>query len=113
MENEIIQMVNQALPVVANSAVLVKLIDCVFDVVKTLYEPRLIFRNGKAAIDINQYENSQLENQGEQVLTLFEINKLRNFLKAAGYAYSDIDQEDNGEEDKEESMEFDWIMRFF
>lgn len=115
MGNEIIEMVNQALPIVADSALAVKLVDCVYKVVKMLYEPRLVFRNGKADVDVKLYEQDKLVNQNNQALTLFEINKLHNFLKAAGFAYSDLDNEeiDDDSEYSGDNMELDWVMRFF
>ena len=54
MEDDILQIINQALPVAANSTVLIKLIGSIGDIIKTLYEPRLRFRNGKADVDVDR-----------------------------------------------------------
>ena len=106
MEDDILQIINQALPVAANSTVLIKLIGSIGDIIKTLYEPRLRFRNGKADVDVERYK------EGAKTFTLYEITRLRNFLKAAGFASEELEHAQPDEESME-SPEFDWLMRFF
>ena len=60
-EKDILEIINQALPtisVVANSAVILKLTESVGCVLKTLYEPRLKFRNGKVDIELKELEKN-------------------------------------------------------
>lgn len=106
MENNIVQIVNQALPIVANSTVIIKLISSIENIVKTLYEPRLRFRNGKADVDVERYKGES------QTLTLYEMTRLKNFLKAAGFANEELENTQEYE-DSGENPEFDWLMRFF
>ena len=87
MEKDILEIINQALPtisVVANSAVILKLTESVGGVLKTLYEPRLKFRNGKVDIELKELEKNTT------TLTLYEANRLKNFLKVAGFAYTEL-----------------------
>lgn len=118
--NDLITMVNTALPVVTNSALVIKLIDCVSGVIKTLYEPRLVYRKKKAKIQAELEMDSPKEEA--YVFTQYEITRLKNFLNAASFASDEIASriattnesiDNTGGEATEDSVDFDWIMRFF
>lgn len=111
-QNTIIQIVNTAMPILATSPVIIKLISCVENVIKTLYAPTLTLKNGKAEVDVELYRkqvnNEFIENQ---TFTLYEINKLKNFVNTANFASEELS---NGNDQiVNENIDFDWIMRFF
>lgn len=116
-QNTILEIINTSLPAVvtsvAKSPVLIQLIKSVESVIKTLYAPRLAFKNGKAEVDVELYrkqkESEIFENQS---FTLYEITKLKNFIKTANFAaeqITNIDSQPAGGE----KVDFDWLMRFF
>lgn len=111
-QNTIIEIVNTSLPILASSPVLIKLVESVEDVIKTLYAPALTLKNGKAEVDVEVYRKQQndrlLENQ---TFTLYEITKLKNFVNSANFA--SIELQRNDEQDVGDDIDFDWIMRFF
>lgn len=112
-QNTIIEIVNEALPIVVSSPIAVKLISVIENVVKTLYAPVLTFKNGKAEVDVEMYKK-QKENEllSNQTFTVYEITKLKNFISVAEFAYDELDNSnDCCYTDK--SIDFDWIMRFF
>lgn len=51
-QNTIIEIINKGLPILASSPVLIKLIETVGGIVKTLYTPTLTLKNGKAEVDV-------------------------------------------------------------
>lgn len=110
-QNQIIELINTNLPIIAASPVVVKLIESVGNVVKALYLPTLTFKKGKAEVDVEMYRKQQeqgfLENQ---TFTLYEITKLKNFINAANFAAEDMNGDDVF---CEEPIDFDWLMRFF
>lgn len=131
---ELINLINTTVPVVANSALAIKLIDCVKDVITALYEPRLVYRKKKAKYKAEIEMKQSIE--GEVVFTQYEISKLKNFLKTANFANEELSsrmltyEEDPGavtdstsdsstdSQDVTNSagsaqVDFDWIMRFF
>ena len=73
-QNQIIELINTNLPIIAASPVVVKLIESVGNVVKALYLPTLTFKKGKAEVDVEMYRKQQeqgfLENQ---TFTLYEV----------------------------------------
>ena len=115
-QNSVVEIINTSLPVLITSAatspVLIKLLDTIENVVKTLYLPRLVFKKEKAKVDVELYrkqkENELFENQ---TFTLYEITKLKNFLNASEYAAEELQKSENQQSD--ENIGFDWIMRFF
>lgn len=111
-QNTVIDIVNTALPILASSKVVIKLINVIEDVVKTLYAPILTLKNGKAEVDVEIYrkqkENDLLVNQ---TFTLYEITKLKNFVSSAEFAYEELKKDSASCDD--EPIDFDWIMRFF
>lgn len=114
-QNAIIDIVNEnlpvVLPVIASSPVVVKLINSVENVIKTLYMPRFTLRNGKAEVDVEIYrkqKNSEIQNQ---TFTLYEITKLKNFVNSARFASEEL--ADIDENVKDDNVDFDWMMRFF
>lgn len=112
-QDTIINIVNTTLPVVASSPVAIKLISVIENIVKNLYAPVLTFKNGKAEVDVEIYKK-QKENELfiNQTFTLYEITKLKNFVKTAEYAYEELKDNDANLYDSEH-IDFDWIMRFF
>jgi len=110
-QNQIIELIKTGLPIVATSPVLAKLIDVVGDVIKTLYLPTLTLKKGKAEVDVEIYRQKQ---QGElldqQTFTLYEVAKLKNFVKTASFASEYLE---NIEVVSDNPVDFDWIMRFF
>ena len=112
-QNAIIEIINQSLPILASSPVLVKLTDVVGSVIQTLYLPALTFKKGKAEVDVEMYrkqrEQELLENQ---TFTLYEITKLKNFVHAANYAAEELNNLQS-ENMNSEPIDFDWVMRFF
>lgn len=112
---DITKIINDALPIVAASPVAIKFLDMVGNLVKTLYEPRLIFKNGKATVDVEIYkEKKKNELSDETKFTLSEINKLKNFVNSVHFASMEfMNDDENNNEIPEEEMDFDWLMRFF
>lgn len=111
-QNAIVEIINHSLPVAASSPVLVKLTSVVGEIIKTLYLPTLTLKKGKAEVDVELYRKQQLQDVFEnQAFTLYEVTKLKNFLHAAGYAAEELNG--SAEEYSEESVDFDWVMRFF
>jgi len=116
-QNNIVEIINTCLPVLITSAatspVLIKLIGTVENVVKTLYAPRLTFRNGKAEVDVGLYkkqkESEFLENH---TFTLYEVTKLKNFVYTANFAAEELKNNEQPASD-DNNIDFDWIMRFF
>ncbi len=112
-QNTIIEIVNANLPILASSPVLIKLINSVENLLKTLFAPALTFINGKVEINLEIYRRQQsdafLENQ---TFTLYEITKLKNFVNSVKFASMELQ---NGDDKTVESdnIDFDWIMRFF
>ena len=118
--NDLITLVNTTLPVLANSALGIKLIDCVSGVIKTLYEPRLVYRKKMAKYQAELEMNASIE--GKYVFTQYEITRLKNFLNAASFANEEIETRIATSRDSiqysdgysnDEVIDFDWIMRFF
>ncbi len=110
-QNQIIELINTGLPIVAASPVLAKLIDVVGDVIKTLYLPTITLKKGKAEVDVEIYRQRQQEELLEQqTFTLYEVAKLKNFVKTAGFASEYLE---NVEAVSDNPVDFDWIMRFF
>lgn len=114
----IANVINNALPIVAASPVAVKLIDMVGKVVKTLYAPALVFKNGKATVDVEMYKKkSELELFSGASFTLSEITRLKNFLGSVHFASLDLSDAESRDSETNESfdvdMDFDWMMRFF
>lgn len=110
-QNQIIELINTNLPIIAASPVVVKLIESVGNVVKALYLPTLTFKKGKAEVDVEMYrkerEQELLENQ---TFTLYEITKLKNFINTVNFAAEDLNEDDIF---SDEPVDFDWLMRFF
>lgn len=112
-QNTLIEIVNNTIPIAASSPVLIKLIKSVEGVVKTLYEPALTFKNGKAEVDIEVYrKQKEQELLGSQTFTLYEVTKLKNFINSAKFAAEEL-QMDEDQPTTSENIDFDWIMRFF
>lgn len=110
-QNQLIELINTNLPIIAASPVIVKLIESVGNVVKALYLPTLTFKKGKAEVDVEMYRKQQ--EQGlldSQTFTLYEITKLKNFINTANFAAEDLNKEDIF---SDEPIDFDWLMRFF
>lgn len=115
-QNTLVEMINTSLPVLVTSAatspVLIQLVKTVENVVKTLYEPRLAFRNGKAEVDVELYrKQKEIEFLENQTFTLYEVTKLKNFVKTANFAAEELQKEEQTVSG--DSIDFDWIMRFF
>lgn len=112
-QNALIEIVNNAMPIAASSPVLIKLIQSVESVIKTLYEPALTFKNGKAEVDVDMYrKQKEQEFLGNQTFTLYEITKLKNFVNSARFAAEEL-QMNKDQSTTYENVDFDWIMRFF
>ena len=114
----IASVINNALPIVAASPVIVKLFDMVGKLVKTLYAPTLVFKNGKATVDVEMYKKkSELELMAGASFTLSEVVRLKNFLNSVHYASLHLSDTENTDIETDESldieMDFDWLMRFF
>lgn len=115
-QEAIVQIINSALPVAASSPVIIKLISTIEDVVKTLYAPAVIIRNGKAEVDVELYRREKLgDYPNSQTFTYFEMAKLKNFLKASSFAAEELSSNDNKENEPIDygDIDFDWVMRFF
>lgn len=108
--NSIIEIINDSLPILATSPVMVKLIDVVGDIVKTLYLPTLTLKKGKAEVDVDIYRKKQTAALETQSFTLYEITKLKNFIKTASFAAENLANTDSCSDNP---IDFDWIMRFF
>lgn len=112
-QNTIIELINSGLPILASSPVLIKLIECVENLIKTFYAPALTLKEGKAKVDIELYRK---QNSGEllanQNFTLYEITKLKNFINSANFASEELANE-GGYIDENNNIDFDWIIRFF
>lgn len=110
-QNQIIEMINTNLPIIAASPVVVKLIESVGDIVKALYLPTLTFKKGKAEVNVELYRQDQtqkiLENQS---FTLYEITKLKNFVNTVNFATENLSKNNDVPENP---IDFDWLMRFF
>lgn len=112
-QNGLIEIINNAAPIVATSPVLVKLTECITDVFKTLYSPRLTFRKGKAEVDVDMYrKKKEMELFDNQSFTLYEITRLKNFVNSAKFASLELERDDDSAFSNED-IDFDWIMRFF
>ena len=110
-QNQIIELINTNLPIIAASPVVVKLIESVGNVVKALYLPTLTFRKGKAEVDVEMYKKEQEQGFWEnQTFTLYEITKLKNFINTTKFATDNLDENDDF---CNEPIDFDWLMRFF
>lgn len=111
-QNTLIELVNQTMPIVASSPVLIKLIKSVENVIKTLYAPTLTLKNGKAEVDVEVYRKQKNNELLEtQTFTLYEINKLKNFINSANFASEELLRTEAQETN--DNIDFDWIMRFF
>lgn len=115
-QNALVEIINTSLPVLITSAatspVLIKLIGTVGNVVKTLYSPRLTFKNGKAEVDVELYKKQkESELLDNQTFTLYEVTKLKNFVNTANFAAKELQGYE--QEVNDDSIDFDWIMRFF
>lgn len=111
-QNTLIEIINNTAPIIATSPVVVKLFECITDIIKTLYLPVLTFKKGKAEVDVELYKSQNLQILDNQSFTLYEVTKLKNFLNSAKFA--SLELEDDGEFDvNNENVDFDWIMRFF
>ena len=109
--NQLIELINNSLPVLAASPVLIKLIESMSDVIKTLYLPTLIYKKGKAEVDVEIYRKQQTNNYLEnQTFTLYEITKLKNFINTVNFAAEELE---DTSEFSEDPIDFDWLMRFF
>lgn len=112
-QNGLMEIINNAAPLIATSPVLVKLIGCVTDIIKTLYTPALTFKKGKAEVDVEFYrEQKNRELFQNQTFTLYEINKLKNFANSVYFAAEELNN-NSEEEVYNENVDFDWVMRFF
>lgn len=112
-QNTIIEIVNNTLPAILSSPVLIKLIGAVEGVVKTLYAPTLTLKNGKAEVDVELYRKQKMgELLENQTFTLYEITKLKNFVNAANFAAEELKMCEEENSDNSD-IDFDWIMRFF
>ena len=110
-QNQIIELINTNLPIIAASPVVVKLIESVGNVVKALYLPTLTFKKGKAEVDVELYRKEQEKGFLEsQTFTLYEITKLKNFINTANFAAENLQEDDSI---CDEPIDFDWLMRFF
>lgn len=111
-QNALIEIINNTAPIIATSPVVVKLVECVTDIVKTLYLPVLTFKKGKAEVDVELYKKQNSQFLDNQSFTLYEVTKLKNFLNSAKFA--SLELEDDVESDvNDKNVDFDWIMRFF
>ena len=111
--NEIMKMIQEAVPALATSPVLIKLIDTAYKVFKTLYMPTLTLKNGKAEIDVESYKNENSLKQNEQMsFTLYEVTRLKNFINTVKFSEDELLKLNNFIESENE-VDFDWIMRFF
>lgn len=112
-QNGLVQIINNAIPIVASSPVLIKLMDSVTEIIKTLYTPMLTLKKGKAEVDIEVYrEQKNKELLDNQTFTLYEINKLKNFAEAVNYAAKELEN-CNEDDASKDNVDFDWVMRFF
>lgn len=111
-QNGLIEIINNVAPVIASSPVIVKLFDCATDIIKTLYTPALTLKKGKAEVDVEFYRNQKNKELFEnQTFTLYEITKLKNFVHTVSFAAEELS--DINDENSDESVDFDWVMRFF
>lgn len=85
-QNTLIEIINNTAPIIATSPVVVKLFECITDIIKTLYLPVLTFKKGKAEVDVELYKNKNLQILDNQSFTLYEVTKLKNFLNSAKFA---------------------------
>lgn len=111
-QNALIEIINTTAPIVATSPVVVKLIECVTDIIKTLYLPVLTLKKGKAEVDVELYRKQNAQFLNNQSFTLYEVAKLKNFLNSAKFAAYELENEAEAEVN-DENVDFDWIMRFF
>ncbi len=111
-----IQVFNDSLPIIVQSGVAVKLLDSVNSIASALYGPRLVFRNGKAEVDVEAYRKEKL-GEGYLEFTRSEAFFLHNFFSAFAYAAEQLDEDeqpkDSTSAQEASSPEFDWMMRFF
>lgn len=110
--NTILEIINSTLPVLASSPVLIKLFGTIENVIKTLYMPTLTLKNGKAEVDVEIYRKKNEAILLNQTFTLYEITKLKNFVKAANFAAAEL-QNYREQSTNDNNLDFDWIMRFF
>ena len=110
--NTILEIINSTLPVLASSPVLIKLFGTIENVIKTLYMPTLTLKNGKAEVDVEIYRKKNEAILLNQTFTLYEITKLKNFVKAANFAAAEL-QNYRERSTNDNNLDFDWIMRFF
>lgn len=111
-----IQVFNDSLPIIVQSGLAIKLLDSVNSVASALYGPRLVFRNGKAEVDVEAYRREKL-GEGYLEFTRSEAFFLHNFYSAFAYAAEQLDGDECSDEptsaQEASSPEFDWMMRFF
>lgn len=82
------------------------------DIFKTLYTPALALKKGKAEVDVEFYKNQRNKELYEnQTFTLYEITKLKKFVHTVNFAAEELS--DVNDEVSNESVDFDWVMRFF
>ena len=109
--NQLIEMINNNLPIIAASPVVVKLIESMGNVIKTLYLPTLTYKKGKAEVDVELYKKEKTNEFFEnQTFTLYEITKLKNFINTVNFAAEELNET---VEFSKEPIDFDWLMRFF
>ena len=111
-QNVLIEIINNTAPIIATSPVVVKLIECVTDIIKTLYLPVLTLKKGKAEVDVELYRKQNAQLLDNQSFTLYEVTKLKNFLNSAKFAAYELGNNEETEVN-DKNVDFDWIMRFF
>lgn len=111
-QNTIVEIINNTIPAIAASPVLIKLFSSVENVIKTLYMPTLTLKNGKAEVDVEVYRKQNNEVLESQSFTLYEITKLKNFINTANFAAQELQQNED-QSANNNKIDFDWIMRFF
>lgn len=111
-QHTLIEIINNTAPIIATSPVVVKLVECVADIIKTLYLPVLTLKKGKAEVDVELYKKQNLQILDNQSFTLYEVTKLKNFLNSAKFASLELENDDEPDVSGE-NVDFDWIMRFF
>lgn len=113
-QNTIIEIINNSLPIVAtvaSSKSIVKLLDIIEKSLKALYMPSFTLKNGKAKVDVEMYRKKQEGLLENQIFTVNEVRKLKNFINTTNFAKEELENFNGFCSD--DNIDFDWLMRFF
>lgn len=111
MNNELIDLINNILPPLVLSPLAAKTVQGFFDVIKVLYEPRLIYRKGRAEINIKKYE--KVVDGDIYGLNHKDLYEVQNYMVVTKYALDELNKRKDEDVTNDETVALNWMLRFF